>query len=102
MKLTKAVGIRIENLLKEKNITQYRLCKEGGIPRSTLSLIVKGSYETVKLDTIYQVVATLGITLSEFFDDELFYNIQDWLKIRCKKYKVGILPTLFIFCFVKF
>ena len=77
MKLTKAVGIRIENLLKEKNITQYRLCKEGGIPRSTLSLIVKGSYETVKLDTIYQVVATLGITLSEFFDDELFYNIQD-------------------------
>ena len=77
MTLSKAVGIRIESLLKEKNITQYRLCKEGGIPRSTLSLIVKGTYSTIKLDTIYQIVATLNMSLAEFFNDNIFDLVQD-------------------------
>ena len=53
------------------------LYKNGGIPRSTISVTVDGKYKTVKLDTIYQIVATLGISLKEFFDDTLFDEIED-------------------------
>ena len=79
MKLSEAVGKRVENLLAERNMTQYQLYKNGGIPRSTISVTVDGKYKTVKLDTIYQIVATLGITLKEFFDDELFDELEEIL-----------------------
>lgn len=77
MKLSEAVGKRVENLLKERNMTQYQLFKNGGIPRSTISVTVDGKYKTVKLDTIYQIAATLGISLKEFFDDPMFDNLED-------------------------
>ena len=77
MKLSVAVGKRIENLLAERRMTQYQLYKNGGIPRSTISVTVDGKYKTVKLDTIYQITATLGITLKEFFDDDLFNELDD-------------------------
>ena len=60
-----------------RNMTQYQLYKNGGIPRSTISVTVDGKYKTVKLDTIYQIVATLGITLKDFFDDDLFEDLED-------------------------
>ena len=77
MTLSEAVGKRVENLLAERNMTQYQLYKNGGIPRSTISVIIDGKYKTVKLDTVYQIVATLGITLKEFFDDPLFDEVED-------------------------
>ena len=77
MKLSEAIGKRVEKLLVERNMTQYQLYKNGGIPRSTISVTVGGKYKTVKLDTVYQICATLGISLKEFFDDEVFDNIED-------------------------
>lgn len=77
MKLSKAIGKRVEILLREHNMTQYRLSKKGGIPRSTISVIIDGKYDTVKLDTVYQITATLGISLKEFFDDKIFDDIED-------------------------
>ena len=77
MKLSEAVGKRVENILKERGMTQYQLYKNGGIPRSTISVTVDGKYKTVKLDTVYQIAATLGMSLKEFFDDPLFDNLED-------------------------
>lgn len=77
MKLSEAVGKKVENLLAERGMTQYQLYKNGGIPRSTISVTIDGKYKTVKLDTIYQIATTLGITLKEFFDDELFSELED-------------------------
>ena len=77
MKLSEAIGKRVENLLAERNMTQYQLFKNGGIPRSTISVTVDGKYKTVKMDTVYQIATTLGLTLKEFFDDSLFDNLDD-------------------------
>ncbi len=77
MKLSEAIGKRVENLLAERNMTQYQLFKNGGIPRSTISVTVDGKYKTVKMDTVYQIATTLGLTLKEFFDDPLFDNLDD-------------------------
>ena len=77
MKLSEAIGKRVENLLAERNMTQYQLFKNGGIPRSSISVTVDGKYKTVKMDTVYQIATTLGLTLKEFFDDTLFDNLDD-------------------------
>ncbi len=77
MTLSEAVAQRIKSILKERNMSQYQLCKEGGIPRSTVFVLSEAKYKTVKLDTVYQIVATLGMSLTEFFDDPIFNNLQD-------------------------
>ena len=81
MKLIKAIGIRIENLIKEReNFTQYQLGKLGGIPRATIWKIINPDttrVKTVKVDTIYQIAATLGLSLKEFFDDPVFDEVTD-------------------------
>lgn len=60
-----------------KNGTDIRCKKEGGIPRSTVGLILNVKRQTVKLDTLYQITSTIGITLKEFFDDPIFDDISD-------------------------
>ena len=40
MKLIECIGKRIDNLLKERGLTQYELSEKGGIPRSTINVII--------------------------------------------------------------
>ena len=77
MTLTEAIGIRIKELLKEKGWTQYQLEKRGGVPRSTANLIINGHVRSAKLETIYQIAATLGVSMAEFFDDPIFDEVTD-------------------------
>ena len=77
MKLVEAVGKRVEQLLEERNMTQYALAKNGGIPRQTVNIVVNGTHNRLALDTVYQIVATLEITLEEFFADSIFDDITD-------------------------
>jgi transcriptional regulator with XRE-family HTH domain len=77
MRLVEAVGIRIENLLKERKMTRYKLAKNGGIPRQTVAEIVQAKNKTVSLNIIFQVADTLGITLKEFFDDPIFNDVTE-------------------------
>lgn len=77
MTLAEAVSTRVKALLAEKNYSQYQLEKRGGIPRSTVSVLIACKHKTVNLDTIYQIAATLGISLQEFFDDSIFSEVTD-------------------------
>ncbi len=77
MTLTEAVAIRTKTLLEEKGWKQYDLFKEGGIPRATISCIVRAKKGTVKLDTIFQITSTLKISLEEFFADPIFNEVTD-------------------------
>ncbi len=77
MKLTEAIAQRVKDLLDERNFKQYDLFKKGGIPRSTLSALVNSKIKNVSTDLVYQICATLGITLEEFFADKLFENLDD-------------------------
>lgn len=81
MKLTEAIAERVKDLLEKKNWKQYDLFKNGGIPRSTISNVVNQNKKRVSVDTIYQICSTFGITLSEFFDDKFFSDIEDWLLV---------------------
>lgn len=80
MRLSEAVGKRIETLINEQGITQYELAKQAGMPRSTVWKIINTDasvVNTVKLSTLYDICATLGITLEEFFSDPIFHDIDD-------------------------
>ena len=77
MTLTEAIGIRIKKLLEERGWTQYQLEKRGGVSRSTVNLIVNGHVRSAKLETIYQIAATLGISMAEFFNDPIFEEVTD-------------------------
>ena len=81
MLLIEAVSIRVENLIKSKQgLTAYGLAKQAGLPRSTVWKIIHPDLtrvKTVKIDTIYQLTDTLGITLSQFFDNPIFNEVND-------------------------
>lgn len=77
MSLTEAIGKRITALLKERHMTQYSLCKNGGISRATVNMIVTGRVQSARIETLYQITATLGISMKEFFDDPMFDDITD-------------------------
>ena len=72
MKISEAVANRISELLKEKHMTKYRLYMDAGISKSTLTGIMKNWNKSVNLETIINIVRTLNISLSEFFNTPLF------------------------------
>lgn len=79
MDLSTAVRIRINNLIKERNITVSKLSTLAGISRSTLSKFLSGQRKILRLDMIEYICEALGIKLVDFFNDKIFddINIQD-------------------------
>ena len=81
MKLIEAIGKRIDSLIKERNdFTAYELAKQAGMPRSTVWKIINPDLtrvKTVKIDTLYQIADTFGMSLKEFFDDPVFDDVSD-------------------------
>ncbi len=77
MKLHEAVGKRILEFCKERNITPNKLCTMSGIIQSTVNSIFSGRSLNPKLATIQYLCEGLGISLKEFFDSSLFDNLED-------------------------
>lgn len=72
MKLSDAIRKRIKFYLKEKNMNVWKLCKMSGIPCSTISIFMSGKTELIKLDTLLHICEGFGITLGEFFTEQIF------------------------------
>lgn len=79
MTIVKACAKRIKDILDEKGLNQYKLYKQSGVPQSTISTILKGEIQTIKLSTIYDICASLNIELSEFFNCDYLklQNLED-------------------------
>lgn len=72
MKLNKAFALRVRVVLKEKKMTQYKLAQETGLYHSTLTDILNCKYKTPNFRNITLIIRALGMSMTEFFDDELF------------------------------
>ena len=77
MKLSEAVKQRIINLANEQNITLHKLSLNAGLAYSTLSSFLNGKCESPKLVTILHICEGLNIELHEFFNDDLFENVEE-------------------------
>ena len=72
MTLSQSTAKRIHRLLRERNMTQYRLEKITGIQHGTMNGILNARYRDVKLGTLVQISEGFGLTVWEFLDDEMF------------------------------
>ena len=74
MTVNNAVAKRISALLKEKNISQYRLEQNSGIQHGSMQCIMNSRNKTVTLTTVMMLAKGFGITLTEFLDDPVFQS----------------------------
>ncbi len=80
------IPVRLETLLKEKNLTMYRLSADAGIPYATLNDICTGKTRLEKCgaETVYKLAKALGVSMEELVESA----IRDTQRER--SYEVGL------------
>lgn len=76
MNVKQATVKRIETLCKERGITYNGLANLCGVTPSTIYSILDLKRKDIKLSTIKIICDGLEITLGEFFNAELFDNLE--------------------------
>jgi len=61
-----ALSLRINELLKEKNMTRYKLAMNSGITHSTLKNIIHDTIQDNLLSTVILLSSGFDMTVSEF------------------------------------
>lgn len=72
MTIVEAVAKRTNELLKEKDISQYRLRKETCLDKTTIQTILKCKTKDIKMSTVFLIAEVFGLSVSEFFDMPYF------------------------------
>ena len=67
-------------LLHQKGITINKLATISGITQSTINNIVSGRNNSTTVSTIKKICDGLEITIIEFFNSELFENLEQEIK----------------------
>jgi len=80
MNISQAVVKRIEGLCKERNLTINALSNASGVTQSTVNDIVGGKTYNAGIVTIKKLCDGLGISVREFFDCDLFSNLEQEIK----------------------
>lgn len=68
---------RIEQLCEINNMNINMLGIRAGINPSTIRSIMKKRCDSPKAETVHYICVGFGISLKEFYDSELFNNIDD-------------------------
>lgn len=76
MTIAQATRERIEELAFEKGINFCRLAGVSGIPYSTMKSIIYNQSKNPGITTIKKICDGLDITITEFFDTEVFRNLE--------------------------
>ena len=61
---------KIKDLMKEKNMSIYRLSKETGISDSLLGKILNGKVENPRIQTVKQIAKALNVTIDEIVNKD--------------------------------
>lgn len=67
MQFSKAVALRIRELMKERQLTQYALAKRSGISTSTLNTVLSGKLPGRIDTTMLNICRGLDIELADFY-----------------------------------
>ena len=76
MLLSDAVRDRIRFYQQKKDMSLWALFKASGVPMSTLAAFMSKRTELIKLDTLLHICEGFGITLTEFFEDGVFKEVE--------------------------
>ena len=80
MRIGEAVRKRIIALCEENKITVNMLATISGVPQSTLNNIVSERNRGTTVSTLQKLWDGLHISISDFFNDELFKNIEQEIR----------------------
>jgi len=76
MILSEAIKLRIIELLKENNLTAYKLSYRAGISNSIISDCKRGKVKEPTISSIIHICEGLNIELKDFFDSEYFKDVE--------------------------
>lgn len=71
MTVNDAVAKKITKLLKQRQMSQYKLEQKSGIQHGSMQCIMNGRNKTVTLSTVMMLARGFDMSLLEFLDDEL-------------------------------
>ena len=80
MLIKDAVVIRLENICKERNIRYNELANLSGITPSTVYSLMSKSRRDLSVITLKKLCDGLDMTITEFFDDDLFKTLDQEIK----------------------
>lgn len=72
MTVSQAVAKRINQLLTERKMTQYRLEQNSGIQHGTMNGIMSARNKGIELNTVMMIARGFRMTVTEFLDDPIF------------------------------
>ena len=85
MEFSDLVALKIKELMKENNVSIYKLESLTGVYSSTISMFLTRQTKTIRLENLLYICEGLNTNLADFFSDKRFKDSEakDWQK----KYK---------------
>lgn len=80
MRISEAVVKRLYQLCEERNLTVNKISNISGVTQSTVSDIVNGTTANAGIATIKKLCDGFEISVREFFDSELFDDLEQEVK----------------------
>ncbi|WP_018307126.1 helix-turn-helix transcriptional regulator [Desulfitobacterium hafniense] len=80
MNISQAVIHRIEELCRERHLSINALSNLSGVTQSTVNDIMSGKTYNTGIGTLKKLCDGLGISVRDFFDSELFIDLEQELK----------------------
>lgn len=76
MKINEAISKKLLKICKEKKISVNKLATICCLTQSTVQNLIECNSKNPKLLTIVRICDGLNMSLTDFFDDEIFSNIE--------------------------
>ncbi|MEA5050012.1 MAG: helix-turn-helix transcriptional regulator [Oscillospiraceae bacterium] len=80
MKFKKAIVKRIYGICSARGIMLNELANRAGITPSTLYSMVAGAQRDVTVSTVKKLIDGLDMSVTDFFNDPLFENLEQELQ----------------------
>lgn len=89
MLISQAIILRIDELLKQNNLTVYKLSYRAGISNSIISDCKRGKVKEPTLSSIIHICEGLNMELKDFFDSPYFKDVEAIDRFEKNENKVG-------------
>lgn len=76
MLISKAINLRINELLEQNNLTVYKLSYKAGISNSIISDCKRGKVKEPTISSIIHICEGFNIELKDFFNSQYFKDVE--------------------------
>lgn len=80
MEIKQAIATRVQGLCTQRNIRLNELANRSGVTPSTVYSMMDARRRDVSVVTVKKLCDGLDLSITEFFDHELFRNLEQELK----------------------